>query len=64
MQPMVAGELGTVVECDGLAQWFGHDAEQPDELTGNAVGRLADEADCQEQAGLALMHGKNRLAVL
>jgi hypothetical protein len=60
---MMAGELGAVVECDGLAQLFGHDAEQPDEVTGNAVGGLADEADRQQQTGLALMHGEDRLAV-
>jgi hypothetical protein len=63
MQPMMAGEFGTVVECDGLAHRFGHDAEQPDEMTGNAVGRLAGEADCHQQAGLAFMHGEDRLAV-
>jgi hypothetical protein len=63
MQPMMAGELGAVVECDGLAQRFGHDGEQPYEVTGNALGRLAGQADCQQQAGLALMHGKDRLAV-
>jgi len=60
---MMAGELGTVVECDGLAQWFGHGAEQPDEVACHALGRLADEADRQQQTGLAFMHGEDRLAV-
>jgi hypothetical protein len=63
MQCAVTSELRAVVECDGLAQLFGHDAEQPDEVAGNAMGRLAGEADRQQQTGLALMHGEDRLTI-
>jgi hypothetical protein len=60
---MMASELGAVVECDGLAQLLRHDTEQPDEVAGNAVGRLAGEADRQQQTGFALMHGEDRLTI-
>jgi hypothetical protein len=40
VQPMMAGELGAVVEGDGLTQLLRHGAEQPDEMAGDAIGSL------------------------
>jgi hypothetical protein len=63
MQHAMAGELGTVVESNGPAQRLRHGAEQIDEMTSDALRRLAGEPDCQQEAGLTLMHGQDRLAV-
>jgi len=59
----MAGELGAVVEGDGLTQRRRHGAEQIDEMTSDAVRRLAGEPDRQQEAGLTLMHGQDRLTV-
>jgi hypothetical protein len=63
MQSMMAGELGAVVESNGLAEALRHGAKQLDEMTGDAIGGLAGQPDCQQQAGLALMQGQDGLAV-
>jgi hypothetical protein len=63
VQPIVAGELGAVVEGDGLTQLLRHGAEQLDEMAGDAIGSLAGQPDRQQQTGFALMHGQDGLAV-
>ena len=63
MQEVMAGELGAVVEGDGLPERLRHGAEQVDEMAGDAAGRLAGEPDCQQETGLALMHGEYGLTV-
>jgi hypothetical protein len=40
-----------------------HDAEQIDEMAGDAVGRLAGQPDRQQEPGFALMHGQDRLTI-
>jgi hypothetical protein len=59
----MTGELGTVVEGDGLTERLGQAAEQIDEMACDAVGSLAGQPDCEQQAGFALVHGQDRLAV-
>jgi hypothetical protein len=59
----MASELGAVVEGDGLTQRLRYGAKQIEEMTSDAVCRLAGQADCQQEAGLALMHGQDRLTV-
>jgi hypothetical protein len=59
----MAGKLGAVVEGDGPAERLRDRAEQVDQMAGDAVGRLAGEPGGQQQAGLAVMHGEDGLAV-
>jgi hypothetical protein len=40
MEPMMAGELGAVVERDGLAKWLRQAAEQLEQMPGNTIGDL------------------------
>jgi hypothetical protein len=62
VQRTMASKLGTVVEGNGLTLRWRHDAI--DEIAGDAVGSLADQPpDGQQKAGLALMHGQDRLTV-
>jgi len=63
VKPMVACELGTVVEGDGLAQRLREAAEQPEEMAGNAVGHFVGQSDGKQQARLAFVHGQDRLTV-
>jgi hypothetical protein len=63
VQDAVAGELGAVVEGDGLTKRLRHSAEQVDQMAGDAVGCLAGQPNCQQEPRLALMHGQNRLTV-
>src|ERR1043166_8164657 len=63
MQCEVAGELGSVIEGDGMAQRLGHSSEQPEEMAGDTFGGLAGEADGEQQARGALMYGQDCLAV-
>jgi hypothetical protein len=57
MQSTMACELGAIVEGDGLTQRLRHDTKQSDEVTSDAVRRLAGQPDRQQETGLALMHG-------
>jgi hypothetical protein len=59
----MTGELGAVIEGDGAAQLWRHGAEQFDEMPSDAVRLLAGQPDREQEAGLALMHGQDRLAV-
>ena len=63
MQGQVTGELGTVVEGDGLAQALWNAGEQANELARDAASDLAGEADAEQQTRRALVHGENRLTV-
>ena len=62
-QQEVTSKLGAVIEGHGLAERLWQAGEQVEEMTGNAMGRLAGQADRQQEAGLALVHGEDRLAV-
>jgi len=59
----MACEFGTIVEGDGLTQRLRHNAKQSDEMTSDAVRRLTGQPDRQQETGLALMHGQDRLTV-
>jgi len=59
----VAGELGAVIESYGLTERSGQVSEQIDEMTGDAVGRLVGQAYREQEAGLALVYGQDRLTV-
>ena len=63
VQGTVARELGAIIEGDGLAQLRWHALEQPDEMASNAVGGFVRRSRRQQQAGLALMHGQDRLTI-
>jgi len=63
VQRAVAGELGAVVEGDGLAQPLWQDLEQIDEMARNAASDLAGQSDRQQEARLALVYGQDGLAV-
>jgi hypothetical protein len=63
VQNPMAGELGSIVEGDGLAQRLRQDTKQAEEMTSDAVRGLVGEPDCQQEAGLALVHGQDRLTV-
>jgi hypothetical protein len=60
---MMAGELGAVIEGDGLTQRWRHGAEQLEEMTSDAICLLAGQPYREQEAGLTLMHGQNRLTV-
>jgi hypothetical protein len=62
-QREVASELGAIVEGDGLTERLRQTGEQIEEMSGDAVRCLAGQSDRQQEAGLALMHGQDRLAV-
>jgi hypothetical protein len=59
----MAGELSAVVEGDSLAQLWRHAGEEPDEMTRNAFGRLVGWPGGEQQSGLPLVDGQDRLAV-
>ena len=59
----MACELGTVVEGDGLAQFYRQVGEEPHEMPRNAVGGLVGRPGRQQQAGLALVDGEHGLTV-
>jgi hypothetical protein len=40
MEPMMAGELGAVVERDGLAKWLRQAAKQLEKMPDDTVGYL------------------------
>jgi hypothetical protein len=63
-QCQVTGELGAVIEGDGLPQWSGQCAEQAQEMVSDELRGFAGQANGEQQAGLALMHGQDSLAVL
>jgi hypothetical protein len=63
MQREVACELSTVVEGDALTERLRQVAEEIDEMAGNAFCGLAGQADREQETGLALVHGQDRLAV-
>ena len=63
MQGQVMSELGAVVEGDGLAQALRKTGKQANEMMGDAAGDLAGEADAEQQARGALVHGQHRLTV-
>ncbi len=64
MQRQMTGELGAVVEGDGLAQLLWQVGEDAYEMTGDAARNLAGDANAEQQARRALMHGQHGLAVL
>ena len=64
VQRQMTGELGAVVESDGLAQLLRQVREEAHEMAGNTAGNLAGEADAEQQARGALMHGQHSLSVL
>ncbi len=63
VQGQVTSELSAVVEGDGLAQALRQLCKQANEMTGDAPGELAGEADAQQQARGALVHGQHGLTV-
>jgi hypothetical protein len=63
MQRQMTGKFGTVVEGDALAQRVGHGCEQANQMACDAVSGLAGEADGEQQARGAFMHGEDGLAV-
>jgi hypothetical protein len=63
VQRQVTGELGAVVEGNGLAQAVRQICKQADEMTSNAAGDLAGETNAEQQARGPLMHGQYRLTV-
>ncbi|WP_210419154.1 hypothetical protein [Bradyrhizobium sp. NAS80.1] len=50
MQGQVTGELGAVVEGDGLAQALRKSREQANQMMGHARGDLAGKTDAEQQA--------------
>ena len=60
---MVEGELGAVIEGDGLAQRAGQGFEPSLQLHGGRLGSLAGLLGEQEEAGLALVGDEDRLAI-
>ena len=63
VQGQMAGELGTIVESNGLPQGFRQGGEQAHQVACDAARSLAGETDGQQQTRLALMHRQDRLAV-
>ncbi|MHC2338437.1 hypothetical protein ACVIW0_007726 [Bradyrhizobium sp. USDA 4454] len=63
VQLQVTGELGAIVEGNGLAQAFRQGSKQADEMAGDTARELAGDADAEQQARGALMHGQDRLTV-
>ncbi|WYJ35927.1 hypothetical protein HAP54_000029815 [Bradyrhizobium sp. 2S1] len=63
VQRRVAGELGAIVEGDGLAQVLWQGCEQANEMMGAPARNLAGEADAEQQARGALMHSQDGLTV-
>jgi len=63
VQGQMAGELGTIVESNGLPQGFRQGGEQAHQVACDAARGLAGETDGQQQTRLALMHRQDRLAV-
>ena len=62
MELVMAGELGAIVEGDGLAPGRRQGAQQPGEGCGDRGRRFAWRPDGEQQAGVAFMHGQHRLA--
>ena len=56
-------ELSAIVEGDGLTKWLRQAAEQIEEMTGDAIGSFAGQPDREQETGLALVHGEDRLTV-
>jgi len=63
VQQQMTGELGAVVEGNGLSQALWQGGEQADEMAGDATRHLAGEADAKQEARGALVHGQDGLAV-
>ncbi|MHC2332441.1 hypothetical protein ACVIW0_001730 [Bradyrhizobium sp. USDA 4454] len=63
LQGKVRCELGTVVEGDGLAHLLWQRLEQTHEIACDTGSELAWEADAEQQAGGALVHGQDLLTV-
>ena len=62
-QRQVMSKLGAVVEGDGLTQALWQDREQANEMASDATRNFAGEADAEQQARGALMHGQDRLTI-
>jgi hypothetical protein len=63
VQPVMTRELSAVVEGDGLTKWLRQAAEQIEEMTSDAIGSFAGQPDREQETGLALVHGEDRLTV-
>ena len=59
----MTGELGAVVEGDGLAQALRDACEQANKMTSDAAGDFAGNTDAEQQTRSALVHGEHRLTV-
>ena len=64
MEAVVAGELGAIVEGDGLASLRGEGGQQAGDGVGGDIGMLAGEAGEEDQAGVALSEGQEGGAVV
>src|SRR5262245_13378303 len=63
MELLMTGELGAVVEGDGLAQRWRHAGEEPDEMACNALGSFVGRSGGEQKSGLALVNSQHGLAV-
>src|SRR5690606_8393675 len=63
VQPVMTGELGAVVEGEGVTQGRRQGGEDADELLGDGAGCLARRARGDDQARVALMQGEDGLAI-
>jgi hypothetical protein len=63
LQGQVRGELGAIVEGDGVAQRLWQGFEQAHEMAGDTGSDFAFDGDCEQEAGSALVHGRDRLTV-
>src|SRR5579883_230558 len=63
VERLVASELGSVVEGDGLTQRLGEGGEQGEEAASDAVGGFARQSCGEEDARLAFMKDEHGLAV-
>jgi hypothetical protein len=59
----VACELSAIVEGDGLPEWLRQTAKQIEKMASDPVSGFVRQPDREQQAGLALVHGQDRLAV-
>jgi len=64
LQGKMGGELGAVVEGDGLAHRLRQGVEEAQEMACHAASVLAFEAIAQQHTGGSLMHGQDLLTVL
>src|SRR5262249_11546979 len=63
VQPVMACELGTIVEGEGAAQPFGHGLHEAGDLFGDEVGGLVGGPGGEEDAGSSVVQGEDGLAV-